>query len=129
MSDVTNEDSVREDRVHAGRVTDAELARVRSLIGKRVEIKDPPYLTEVTRDAVRHWAWAIGDRNPLYLDEAYAKASRHEGLIAPPTMLYAFSRLDRLSRACPRTRCSAAPLALAAPANGRCDHAGRCSRT
>ena len=94
MSEVINEDAQREGRVHTGRVTDAELARVRALIGKRVEIKDPPYLTEVTRDAVRHWAWATGDRNALYLDEAYAKASPHKGLIAPPTMLYAFSRLS-----------------------------------
>ncbi len=80
--------------VHTGRVTDAELARLRTLIGKRVEIKEPPYLTEVTRDAVRHWAWATGDRNRLYLDEPYAQASRYQGIIAPPSMLYAFSRLS-----------------------------------
>jgi len=79
--------------VHTGRASDAELARLRSKIGQRIEIKEPPYLTEVTRDAVRHWAWAIGDRNPLYLDEEYAKASRHGGIIAPPSMLYAFSRM------------------------------------
>lgn len=80
--------------VHTGRATDAELTRLRSLIGKRVEIKEPPYLTEVTRDAVRHWAWALGDRNRLYLDEAYAKASPHKGIIAPPSILYAFSRMS-----------------------------------
>lgn len=80
--------------VHTGRATAAELARLRALIGKRVEIKEPPYLTEVTRDAVRHWAWATGDRNKLYLDETYAKASRHGGIIAPPSILYAFSRLS-----------------------------------
>src|SRR5688572_8187118 len=80
--------------LHMGHVTDAELARVRSLIGKRVELKDPPYLTEVSRDAVRHWAWATGDRNRLYLDESYAKASIHKGIIAPPSMLYAFSRMS-----------------------------------
>ena len=80
--------------VHTGRATEAELARLRLLIGKRVEIKEPPYLTEVTRDAVRHWAWALGDRNRLYLDEAYAKASPHKGIIAPPSILYAFSRMS-----------------------------------
>ena len=80
--------------VHTGRVTDAELARVRALIGKRVHIKEPPYLTEVTRDAVRHWAWATGDRNRLYLDEDYTRASIHKSLIAPPSILYAFSRMS-----------------------------------
>jgi acyl dehydratase len=80
--------------VHTGRVTDAELARVRALIGKQVHIKEPPYLTEVTRDAVRHWAWATGDKNPLYLDPAYAKNSPYKGIIAPPSILYAFSRMS-----------------------------------
>jgi acyl dehydratase len=80
--------------VHTGRATDEELARLRAKIGKRVEIKEPPYLTEVTRDAVRHWAWALGDRNPLYLDEAYAKASQHGSILCPPSMLYAFSRMS-----------------------------------
>lgn len=79
--------------VHTGQASDAELARLRSKIGQRIEIKEPPYLTEVTRDAVRHWAWAIGDKNPLYLDEEYAKASRFGGIISPPSMLYAFSRM------------------------------------
>lgn len=83
-----------EPNVHAGRATDAELARLRAKIGQRVEVNEPPYLTEVTRDAARHWAWATGDRNPLYLDEAYAKASAFGGLLCPPTMLYAFSRIS-----------------------------------
>jgi acyl dehydratase len=76
------------------RITDHELARLRSRIGDEVSVQEAPYLTEVTRDNVRHWAWATGDRNPLYLDEAYARASHYGGIIAPPTMLYAFSRLS-----------------------------------
>ena len=78
---------------HTGYASEEELARVRSKIGQRVTLNDPPYLTEVTRDAVRHWAWAIGDKNKLYLDEKYATASVHGGILAPPSMLYAFSRL------------------------------------
>lgn len=77
-----------------GTITDPELERLRGRIGSAVSVAEPPYLTEVTRDAIRHWAWATGDRNPLYLDEAHARASRHGGLIAPPTMLYAFDRLS-----------------------------------
>lgn len=80
--------------IHTGRISDEELARVREKIGKRVEIAEPPYLSEVTRDAIRHWAWATGDRNPLYLDEKYAKTTAYKSLIAPPAMLYGFSRLS-----------------------------------
>ena len=81
-------------REHGGRASDAELARLRAKIGQRIEIREAPYVTEVTRDAIRHWAWATGDRNPLYLDRDYAKASPHGDLICPPTMLYAFSRIS-----------------------------------
>ena len=39
----------------------------------------------VEKGAVRKFAEAIGDPNPLYVDEAAAKQSRYGGLIAPPT--------------------------------------------
>ena len=39
----------------------------------------------VERGAVRRFAEAIGDPNPLYVDEGAAKESRYGGLIAPPT--------------------------------------------
>ena len=79
---------------HTGRASDEEIARLRAKIGQRVEVREAPYLTEATRDSIRHWAWATGDRNPLYLDPAYAKQSVLGGMIAPPCMLYAFSRIS-----------------------------------
>jgi uncharacterized OB-fold protein/acyl dehydratase len=39
---------------------------------------------------IRHWCEAIGDQNPVYLDEAAAAASVHGGIIAPPVMLQAW---------------------------------------
>ena len=39
----------------------------------------------VEKGAVRKFAEAICDPNPLYVDEAAAKKSRYGGLIAPPT--------------------------------------------
>jgi acyl dehydratase len=36
---------------------------------------------------IRHWVAALDDRNPVYLDEAAAAATRHGGLVAPPAML------------------------------------------
>jgi len=40
---------------------------------------------------IRHWVAALDDRNPVYLDEAFAKMTRHGGLVAPPTMLQVWS--------------------------------------
>ena len=40
---------------------------------------------------VRHWCEAIGDENPVYLDPEAAAASVHGGLVAPPTMLQAWT--------------------------------------
>jgi uncharacterized OB-fold protein/acyl dehydratase len=45
---------------------------------------------EVNAAMIRHWCDAIGDRNPVYTDEAAAAASVHGGLVAPPTMLQAW---------------------------------------
>lgn len=39
----------------------------------------------VEKDAVKKFAEAIGDPNPLYVDEEAAKASRYGRLLAPPT--------------------------------------------
>jgi acyl dehydratase len=50
-------------------------------IGHRSE----PVVNLVEKGAVRKFAEAIGDPNPLYMDEEAAKASRYGGLIAPPT--------------------------------------------
>jgi uncharacterized OB-fold protein/acyl dehydratase len=44
----------------------------------------------VNTPMVRHWVEAMGDTNPVYTDEAAAKASVHGGLVAPPSMLQAW---------------------------------------
>ena len=72
---------------------DAAVAQLRCRLGQEVT-GPPPYLTEATRDAIHHWAEAIGDDNPLWLDAAYARTTRWGTMLAPPTMLYAFDRLS-----------------------------------
>jgi acyl dehydratase len=63
-------------------ITDEGLAALRALVGK--EIRRPePYVEVATRDAIRHWAHGIGDRNPFW---ATAR-------IAPPTILFAMDRI------------------------------------
>jgi acyl dehydratase len=46
----------------------------------------------IERSEIRRFAYSVGDYNPLYLDEAYARESRYGGLIAPPYFFYAIHR-------------------------------------
>ena len=41
-----------------------------------------------TKDAIRHWADSVGDRNPLWRDEEYARKTYYGHIIAPPTWLF-----------------------------------------
>ena len=45
---------------------------------------DPPHLREVEKGAIRRYADAVGDNNPLYYDEEYAKKTKYGGIISPP---------------------------------------------
>jgi hypothetical protein len=36
---------------------------------------------------IRHWAYALADMNPVYLDPEFAAASRFGGIVSPPVML------------------------------------------
>ena len=41
-----------------------------------------------TADAIRHFAWGIGDDNPLWNDEDYGAKTQYGGLVAPPMWIY-----------------------------------------
>lgn len=41
----------------------------------------------VNQAIINNWLEAIGDRNPIYVDEAAARAAGHPGIIAPPAMI------------------------------------------
>lgn len=60
----------------------------RDFIGRTAPSKEP---FEVTRNDIRRFASAIGDRNPAYHDVAAAKALGHPDLVAPPTFLISAS--------------------------------------
>ena len=49
-----------------------------------------PVKNEVEKGAIRKFAQAIGDSNPLYVDEESAAASRFGKIIAPPTFSRTF---------------------------------------
>ena len=42
---------------------------------------------------MHHWLDAIGDRNPIYVDEAAAKAAGHPGIVAPPAMIQVWTMM------------------------------------
>jgi acyl dehydratase len=49
----------------------------------------------VNEASIRHWCEALGDSNPAYVDESFAADSVWGGVIAPPTMLQAWTLHDR----------------------------------
>jgi uncharacterized OB-fold protein/acyl dehydratase len=42
---------------------------------------------------IEHWLDAIGDKNPIYVDEAAAKAAGHPGVVAPPAMIQVWTMM------------------------------------
>jgi acyl dehydratase len=63
-------------------ITEDALAALRARIGQPVP-RPEPYVEVASRDAIRHWAHGIGDRNPIWLEER----------VAPPTILFAMDRI------------------------------------
>lgn len=51
---------------------------------------------EVEKGWIRQFCQAIGDANPIYTDEAYAKETVHGGIIAPPTFFSPLSQLNEV---------------------------------
>lgn len=50
----------------------------------------PPTLNEVEKGAIRKFAEAIGDFNPVYYDDEYARAAGYPTVVAPPTFPASF---------------------------------------
>lgn len=79
------------------KLIDEWVAEVNSCIGDTMipEIGEyPPHVDNfygsqinewVTTDLIRHYVDSIGDRNPLWRNEEYARRTRWGGIIAPPT--------------------------------------------
>jgi uncharacterized OB-fold protein/acyl dehydratase len=45
----------------------------------------------VNQPMIRHWCDAVDDRNPIYTDPEFASRSSFGGIVAPPTMLQAWT--------------------------------------
>ena len=56
------------------------LEEIQRFIGKL----DPPHVKTVERGAIRRYAEAVGDDDPLYHDREYARGLGHPDIVAPP---------------------------------------------
>jgi len=53
---------------------------MKSMVG----VESEPSVFEIEKEPIRRWADAIGDPNPLYHDEEYARSKGYRSIIAPP---------------------------------------------
>ena len=66
------------------------LARLRANLN--VRLGEPMLARDaVNQPMIRHWCDALDDRNPVYTDPELAARSLHGGIVAPPTMLQAWT--------------------------------------
>lgn len=56
--------------------------------GEPTVARDP-----VNQPMIHHWTDAIGDRNPIYVDEVAARAAGHPGIVAPPAMIQVWTMM------------------------------------
>ncbi len=74
-------------------ISDAALDDLRKRIGVKIGRTLEPWCYEATRDNIRHYAHGIGDDNPLWCDPDYARTTRYGDVIAPPSFIFACSRI------------------------------------
>jgi len=82
-----------EDTKQFPKITEQGMDALRQRIGVKIENTLEPWCHEATRDNIRHYAHGIGDDNPLWCDPDYASETSYGGIIAPPSFLFACSRI------------------------------------
>ncbi|CAN7247292.1 FAS1-like dehydratase domain-containing protein [Variovorax paradoxus] len=75
------------------KITEQGLDDLRERIGQKIGATAEPWCYEATRDNIRHYAHGIGDDNPLWCDPEYAAKTKHGGILALPSFLFATSRI------------------------------------
>lgn len=68
-------------------ISDDDIERQKQLLGYDEPSKHGEYIQTASVDAIRNWAYGIGDDNPLYCDPNYAKTTRWGEVIAPAMMI------------------------------------------
>lgn len=70
-------------------------AKVAAMIGAQATYHAPE---ELGRAAIRYFSLAVGDSNPLYTDDRYAREHGYPGVVAPPTLLCETNQYANLAR-------------------------------
>ena len=73
---------------------------LKKFIGQTVDSS----IFEIEKEPIRRFADAVGDYNPLYWDEGFAKKSRYGAIIAPPGFLSSLWYTGRSTKWGPRER-------------------------
>lgn len=71
------------EKVFSNEATDT----LKQRIGVTAPRSEFPYNEVATKDAIRHFAFGYGDTNPLWIDEAYARKTKYERIVSPPTFV------------------------------------------
>jgi acyl dehydratase len=71
-------------------VSDPAASRFAPYVGR----ESAPLVVDVERGHIRRFAEAVGDSNPIYVDEAAARAAGHPRIPAPPTFAIALRAND-----------------------------------
>ncbi|GAA3129935.1 bifunctional MaoC family dehydratase N-terminal/OB-fold nucleic acid binding domain-containing protein [Streptosporangium carneum] len=64
--------------------------RLRSFVGREL-VPAKPGQDPVNRPMIRHWVEAMEDGNPIYLDDEAARATGRAGVVAPASMIQAWT--------------------------------------
>lgn len=89
------EDELKEIKMADAVITDEMMAKMRQLVDKKLRIENSINNEEATRIAIRKFADGIGDPNPLWCDEEYARKSKYGSIVAPPSWIFSvFSGLQ-----------------------------------
>lgn len=67
-------------------------SKLKAMVGKATK----PHKVEVEKSQIRRFAAAIGEDNPIHLDEKAAKAAGYSSLVAPPTFPSVLNSIDGL---------------------------------
>lgn len=73
--------------------SDTVSAKVRALVGQPTGGTGKPSVAPdpVNQPMIRHWAYAMADMNPVYIDPEFAASSRFGGIVSPPVMLQSWT--------------------------------------